>query len=100
MNNMPSTNMIPEPDYMKHMSFKYGKLQGVIYGFIETDYLAARIVGLSGYKNILSAYSSYYSSIKRLHVPVRVSKKGDELFLIRTDRELYHVDDFDVSKYF
>lgn len=84
MSDIKTTNEIVEP---KKIHYAYCKLQRVLYGFIEMDVMCVRVVGLNNYKNIRSAYSSYYSSIKKLKIPVRVSVRKGEMFLFRTDKE-------------
>lgn len=82
--NVPTTNSIVEP---KKIHYKYCKIQRVLYGFIDMDVLVVRVTGLCDYKNIRSAYGSYYSSIKKLKLPIRVSTRKGEMFLIRTDKK-------------
>lgn len=83
-NDVITSNKIVEP---KKIYYSYCKVQKVLYGFMETDVMCVRVVGLNSYKNLRSAYGSYYSCAKKSKLPIRVSTRKGELFLFRTDKE-------------
>lgn len=71
-NDVITSNKIVEP---KKIYYSYCKVQKVLYGFMETDVMCVRVVGLNSYKNLRSAYGSYYSCAKKSKLPIRVSTR-------------------------
>lgn len=60
-------------------------LQAIISEFMDSGYRFAKLeFGENDYKNSAVAYNSIHSAIRASKRAVKISKRGDELYLIRT----------------
>ena len=66
---------------------KREKLEGYFTEFMKLDIKAAKIgFEPDEYSNVHSAYNCLHKGAKKLEFPIRVSKRGDDIYFIRTDK--------------
>lgn len=60
------------------------KLERVFDEFMQMNIAIARVDDYD-HKSVNSAYNGLHKAAKRWHVPVKVVKRGEEIYFVRTD---------------